>query len=358
MYSLQEIESNFKPQFTQMQKQMESSKGFHPSEVTMVPNQLNAEAFGIKPADALKIKETLKAVSLPYLLHEFLVKGLAGASYLIPDKIFDVMFEAGSMLDIVPLCSTITSCPGSSLKIDVEVDDSFKAHYVGGGGDSPSETIKTTQVEITPALFDMKPAITLEMIEDSQFDLMELHLRRAAQAMGEFSTCQFLARLITGTHGDGTQNTVTTATASVHYLGDLAQAWAENYMDKGLSDVVILGPEPLKDILTDATVSIYSDQFHSKAVTQGPLEHGNFMGMNVVVVPMNESYAGDGALYLASKWHGFVLAKATATLTVRKRWLRLDKYADPVRDLVGAKISGRQETKCIYNDHSCEITEA
>jgi len=305
----------------------------------------------------LKIKETLKAASLGHI-HEFMVKGLAGASYLIPDKIYDILFTAGSTNDIVPLCSPITSCPGSSLKVDVEVDGSFVAHYVGGGGESPTETMEITQVEITPALFTIAPVVTYEMIEDNQFDVIETHLRRAGEAVGQFSTQQFLARLITGNHGDGTQNAFSTAAAGGD-LDDMLEGWQLNLEDGHESDTVIIPPYTLRTFLNDVSTSIYSDQFHSRAAADPPLSHGSFQGMNIVVVKhMNTGYTGDGALYIGGKWHWFVLRKDEATLTVRKRWMKIDNYSDPIRDLVGAVVSSRQESKCIYNDASCEATSA
>lgn len=359
MYSLQELYTKFPKQLKAVGKHLDNANSFHPADATMTPHPLNAAKMGLTPAQVLGIKETLKATPLSHLIREYMVAGLAGASYLIPDKIYDIMFEAGSAQDIAPLMSPITSCPGSSLDVDVEVDGSFAAHFVGGGGESPAETIGTEQITITPQLFDVRPAITLEMIEDSQFDLMGLHMRRAAEVMGEFSTQQILGQFVTGTSGgDGTQNTETSNTANATYLFDLAESWNENYQDKHLSDVIVMGPEPITDILQDSTVSQYSDQFHSRAVTAGPLEWGTFMGMKVIIVPMNEAYTGTGALYIGGKWVTFILSKAKASLTVRKRWLRIDNYTDPVRDLVGAKISARQATKLVYNDASCKLTES
>lgn len=358
MYSLQEITANFKPQLDAIERHMDSTKGFHPEDVTLTPHPLVAADFGMKPAEVLKIQETLKAASLEHILREFLVKGLAGASYLIPDKIYNTLFTAGATNDIVPLCSPITSCPGSSLKVDVEVDGQFVAHYVGGGGESPTETMQTTQVEITPALFTINPVITYEMIEDSQFSLMETHLRRAGEQMGQFSTQQFLARLITGNHGDGTQNAFTTAAAGGD-LDDAMEGWQLNIEDGFDSDILIIPPYTLRTMLNDVSLAIYSDNFHTRAANDPPLSWGSFMGMQIIVVKhMNTSYAGDGALYTGAKWHWFVLNKANATLTVRKRWMKIDNYADPVRDLVGAVVSSRQESKCIYNDASCEATSA
>jgi hypothetical protein len=327
---------------------------FHPGEASILKD--------LGRADYKEVKETLRGVPLSHFVQEFLGKsgttGIAGAAYLIPDKIYDVLQLAGAMNDIVPSVSGIVTCPGSSLKVDVEVDGQFKAHYVSGaGGERPQETMETAQVTITPKLFNIAPAITNELIEDSQFDMFEVHLRRAAEQMGQFSTEMFLKDLILGADGDGTQNTLTSATANRTYLGDLAEAWNENAQDKHISDYIICGPEVVTDILQDATVSVYGQRFHDRAVTANPLDWGNFMGMNVNMVLMNEGYTGDGALYLSSKWHSFVGRKETSMLTVRKRWMRIENYSNPIQDLVGAVISARQDQASIYNDASCEITE-
>lgn len=353
MYSLQEIVRDFKPQLDEVEKYMDSKNEFHPTDASFL-NYIE------KPADRVKIQESIKTIPLHYMIKEYLVGTLAGANYLIPDKIYDILFGAGSVNDIVPLCAPIVSCPGSSLKVDVEVDGQFKAHFVGSGGGAPTETVQTTQVTITPKLFSINPVITQELIEDSQFDMIEFHLRRAGEQMGQFSTEQYLAALISGADGDGTQNAVSSGTNNESYLSDLSECWAANLEDGFLSDVVILPPTLLQTTLRgEAGVgpADYSDQFHSKAATSSPLEWGTFMGMNIVTVKhMNTSYTGDGALYISSKWHGFVQDKANASLVVRKRWMRIDRYAKPVEDLVGAVISSRQEEKTIYNDASCELT--
>ena len=38
--------------------------------------------------------------------------------------------------------------------------------------------------------------------------------------------------------------------------------------------------------------------------------------------------------------------------------LRIENYSDPVRDLVGATITCRQDSVTVYNDSICKITEA
>jgi hypothetical protein len=354
MYSIQEIVRDFKPNLDKVERHMDGKSSFHPRDISLLTDP------EIKAADRLKIKQSVKEIPLGYLMEFLMADGtsdLAGAAYLVPDKIYDILFEAGAVNDIVPLCAPVVSCPGSSLKVDVEVDGSFKAHFGASGGSAPSETVQTTQVTITPKLFQINPVITQELIEDSQFDMMEFHLRRAGEQMGQFSTEQYLAAMISGADGDGTQNTCSTGTNNACYLSDLAESWAANLEDGFLSDTVILPPTLLHTVLADDTIAKYSDQFHSKGSLNSPLNWGSFLGMNIVLVKhMNTDYTGDGALYISSKWHAFVQDKANASLVVRKRWMKIDRYAKPVEDLVGAVISARQDEATIYNDASCEIT--
>ena len=227
----------------------------------------------------------------------------------------------------------------------------------------PDESMQIMQATATPKLFSINTAINNELIEDSQFALFETHLRRAAEEMGKFSTRMFLTDLIACTDGDGTQNTWTTHAASLTDFSDLAQGYMNNLADGWKSDVAIMGAGALKQMLADNTLTAYSDSLHTR-MSEAPMVSGDEpmlfgidpLGMKLYVVP--ETYTGtDGGLYLSSKWHSFVLNKANAMLTVRKRWLKIENYSDPVRDLVGAVISARQDEISIHNDASAEITE-
>lgn len=335
-----------------------SKNGFHPEDANLFHD--------LKPADRWKAQNTIKEIDLGKLLKEYLDGTSATTgSFLIPTKIHDVLYTAASAYDIAPHASPVISAPGSSLKVDIEVDDVYVANRFSSGGKLPDENMKLVQPTVTPISFGINAAITNDLIEDSQFDMVEQHLRRGAKQMGEFSTHIWLADLITCNDGDGTQNALTTGASAITDLGDLVDAWALNTADGFISDIIIVGPGPVADILQDDSVSKYSDMFHSKWIpdvsspivpNDDPMFMGNFMGMGMFVIPEQRT-TGDGALYLSSKWHSFVLNKANAMLTVRKRWLKMEEYSDPVRDLVGVVISGRQDQISVYNDASCELTE-
>ena len=52
-----------------------------------------------------------------------------------------------------------------------------------------------------------------------------------------------------------------------------------------------------------------------------------------------------------------VFTKASALLSGRKRWLRIENYAEPIKDLVGATVSFRQDSVTIYDDAIAPYTE-
>jgi len=52
-----------------------------------------------------------------------------------------------------------------------------------------------------------------------------------------------------------------------------------------------------------------------------------------------------------------VFDKDYALLSGRKRWLRIENYSDPIRDLVGATVTARQDSVTIYDDSIAVITE-
>ena len=346
--------------------------GFHPADATIFAGQTKANYLDLKESiRVIPLARLIVAASKDlglkvsnYWLTEYLgasgTADIAGAAYLIPDKIYDICFQAAYMTDLVPLASNLMDCPGSTLKIDGEIDGQFNAKYFGGGGEMPTETKQIGKVEITPKLFGIRPEINNELIEDSQFDLIEMHLRNAARAMGEFSTWQFLDMLmsehaVATTCGlDGVLNAVLSGGGWCYNL-DILEAEGENAKDGFASDVIIWPPEGPENFLSAQALNpdLYSDWFHTQAMQRNPMEWPELFGMkNYRTV---HELATDCHLYADENWHTWVLNKENATATVRKRWLKIENYSDPVRDLVGATITSRQDCDMIYRDAACVI---
>jgi len=352
-----------------------TNAGFHPEEVSLYN--------GLGEEDSVAVYKRLHNMSLKTLMEktgvikEYLgqssnpqtnLGASAGAAYTIPDKVYDIIYTAACSRDIVPDCSPIYDTPGSTLKIDIEKQGQYFPYIVGAGGEFPQQTMEITQATITPKLFQLRPTITQQLIEDNLFDLMEVHLRRGGEMMGDFGTRLFIDRLVNDTSGDGTQLYDTSALAnSKCVLADGARAWFKVSLFGFVPDVWITNPFALTNILSDSGVSGYANEFHNRAVTDPITNWGTFMGMKVIVPyglgntanATTPGWAfGSNVKTASSSFYNFIINKANATATVRKRWLKMDKYADPVQDLVGAVITGRQSSVYVYRQASYYVYDA
>lgn len=376
-FSLTEIMNKTKEGRKAVQECMDQTKPFfHPQEASIYT--------GLKAADKSGIFETLSKVPLRTLveklrLTEFLGHGvgrtttgssaLAGAHYLIPDKVYATLFENARNVDITPLVSNIVETPGATLKIDCEIDGQFAPRFVGSGGEAPFETIETAQETITPRLFNINIAITQEMIEDSLFDLMEMHVRVAGKAMGEFSTKMCLFPIMddyrsTGTtyRVEGAYNTYATGGDYV-YNSDILYAEGQNAMDGFTSDVLIIPPHGLVGLLQgegagtpmDAEVTRQTDLKQNPVTNVLGVDVVRCFHMTIADVPLALQYYSG---LFQTQWNSLLLNKTYGIQTVRKRWLKIENYSDPIKDLVGAVVSARQGHMVAYADATCMLTMA
>ena len=362
--SLQEVLSKTEKQRKLIQETMERSGrkgGFHPDELTS--EQTNCTIYdGLGKADFNEVRETMSQVPFKKLM-EFLGKsgttGISGAAYLVPDKIYDILFRKAWANDLTAQAMRIVDTPGSTLKVDY-ASGGYRPKRFGSGGAMPDETLQTSQLTITPATWGISARITNELIEDSQWDVVQMHLEEAAKACAAESTAQSVSVLVAASNGDGTLNTMNTGATTVTDFGDLMDAWALNAADGYLSDTVIAPPCAIADFASDASVAAYANQYHDAAVGSAPMVQGTFKGMSINALLGELAYYADAGayiLYSGSKDRTLVYNKAEAALCVRKRWLKIENYSDPVKDLVGATVTFREGYSTVNKDAICLVTE-
>lgn len=328
--------------------------GFHPDEVTLYKD--------LGKADFADIRETMSTVPLKQLM-EFLGKsgttGISGAAYLVPDKIYDILFRKAYASDLTALAMRIVDTPGSTLKVDYATGG-YRPKRFGSGGAMPDETLTVGQVTITPATFGINARVTNDLIEDSQWDVVQVHLEDAAKACAAESTALSIAALVAASTGRGTLNTCSTGVTAVWDFDDIMTAWSNNANDGYISNTIVAPPTAIRGFTSDASVSAYSNDYHTRAVTDPPMLQGTFKGMNIYTLVGELAYYADTGSYIlnsGSKDRALVYNKEEAALCVRKRWLKIENYSDPVKDLVGATITFREDYKTINKDAICLITE-
>ena len=377
-YGLQDILRITETSRREVEKHLDRShEGFHPEETSIYA--------GLGREDRSRICETLNALTLRQLVEKLGLKeyfgpsttlatgssGAQGASYVIPDKIYADLFESGRSMDLTPLISNVLpAAQGLTVKANAETKDGFKAKFGSSGGEAPNETIAITQGTITPRQFQVNAAITNDMIEDSQFELMEKHLDIAGKEMGDFSTKMCLFPVMDDHRGTTTTYRVTGAYNTVSaggtyfYTSDFIEAVEANFLDGFASDVVVLPPSngltflkgegagtPIPSL--DALAALNVTQQHVGTWAGVPF----YMHINdaTTLAPTAVSYYS--GLYTTT-WHSLVLNKKYGIQTVRKRWLKIEKYSDPIKDLAGAVISARQGHLVARADAVCVVSQA
>ncbi len=334
---------------------------------------------GLSDANKVKLFETLRTIPFDELIRkvpiddinctshrmrEFLAQsgtsGIAGAAYLVPQKIYQIMFDSAVAADLTSDISITVipaeQIPGSTLKVDIAKDDSYKPKKFSSGGVAPSEEIQTVQATLDfGTIWIINFQIGNDLIEDAQFDLVEIHLRNAGREMGEYATDETVGIMASSTDGDGTLNTESGGGNTTTFT-DVYNAVDANLQDGYVSDRFLTSHHQIKDSISqDTTYTQDATGFRDHLVTEAYPKR--LLGMDVLyseVSYLTESQS-TGTAY--EDLDSYVFSKDFSVLSGRKRWLRIEKYSQPISDLVGAAITCRQDSVTVYNDSICRIRE-
>jgi hypothetical protein len=341
MFSLQEISQNDKIKFNlkETEKFMDRYGYFDPKECNIMK--------GLDRSERHELSETLKHTSLKeWATSTTLSTGFAGAgglNYIVPTYISLKLGVAnGRMRDIAPSIAGIfvEDQPGDTVSFAaIGAALTPKAKGAEGGGSIIINGSSTTTQRFVSTL-----QITNEIIEDSNYPLMEGAIQAAKQSMVQQSNDQLLTVLARATPS-GSQTSKQTATAGADTTAptDLAKIVAQVSsclpgMGNRRCDTLIVTPETWWDALitTAGHPDIHPgivgfDAWYGALDTEivhTDLTSGNPLG----------TWASNRLTNAVS----IVLDRDSALGVARKNWLRIENYSDPVKDLAGAVVSGKQ----------------
>ena len=355
MIGLQEIISKTEPQRSAIERYMDTHNSYDPSEISLYA--------GIKRSMQREIRESIRQIPLAHMIREFLIDGLAGAGYLIPTKLADIFFTAAEPIDLAPLVSAemINGWPGGDLTIDIPERYSLSASYTASGGERPLRTPTTSQATISPVQFSAALVADSSMLEDSQYNLTEWYAKIAAQSIAMQSNDLLLADIKASADGVGTQNSGNAGagtTLASHVLGAVDSVG----QDRWSADTLIITPEAWEDAVGYGVVVAAANYWiHPIGVGMTPVAKGfdaKYQMLDVAFNTSPELHASTdvrGAAFLGCV--SLILDRSAAVITGRKRWMLMENYSDPVKDLAGLVVSCRQASITPYNDASFELTE-
>jgi hypothetical protein len=372
MIGFQKIQEIYqKPEYKDLRAHIKSDrdKGYYQYDEANIygigHDQQNRKIPKLKKADMKAIAETVKNIPFPMLAREFLAQsgtaGIGGAYYLVPTKIYQILQTYASPRDIINDVSMTVipagEIPGSTLDIDIAKGGSYLPHKTTSGAKAPEE-----ELGFSKATLDFTNTETInfnignDLIEDTpQLNLIETHIRMAGAECGKRSSTLVLAVMATSNDGDGTLN-AEAAGADTTTAQDLQNAIQMVLVDEFIPDTLLAPSHVVWDAIVADTTFIDTGQGDDIRVPYLKGGDGGLFAVKWVRVehPSLWTEASD----LPTNCISYVFAKDYAYISGRKRWMRIENYSDPLRDLVGAVISFRQDTVSIYNDSITKISEA
>lgn len=357
MLSIQEMIDKTVEQRQTIERYMDDGKGYFPDEANLY--------MGQKRSIQREIGESLRRIPL----REFLIKSgtvdLAGAAYLIPDKLHTTLYHAAEERDLTKLVSAdlVTGWEGGAMKIDIVERRSMRGGLGWMGGSSGTRVPNTEQATVTPKLFKCPLIASRETIEDENFGLVEWYVREAGRGMAWQSFELALEVLKECTDGIGDVNTEAAGSDTTTYL-DIMNSIEAVSRDEWIPNTMIVTPE----VWTDAIA--YYDEIAGG--TAGDYNINAYIRLREPADGFDVKYHMLDTLFSVSpKLHDvadalgaemtacttLVFDRRATLFTGRKRWLQIDNYVDPVLDLAGAVVSARQDSVSMYDDSMCITTE-
>ena len=324
----------------------------------------------------IKLQDLLRAATPKYKhtvspsLREFLASsgttGIAGAYYMIPVKLWDDMMTESVGTDVVGAVSKVLVGPeamqGTTMKVDVAVDGQYIVNVSTSGAIAPTETIETVQCTLDcSSIMTINFRLGNDLIEDGLFDVVAMHVQEAGRQIGEDASNRALTILGTAPDGDGTLNACTSV------VGDVSK-W---YDATGLTDDIQDGIDQNAGDGFDSDLLVTTKHCMGESImgTTG-IGAGNISsvwdrylsgGWPTKIGPLNVIYTNCDYLSNSKAFTNCISIIATkdySLFSARKRWMRLEQYSEPVKDLTGAVISYRQDSVSLYKDSITTHTES
>jgi hypothetical protein len=352
MFSLQEISQNekIKLNLKETEQYMDRFGFFDPKECNVFA--------GLKRSERHELAETLKHLTLKeWMTSTTRSTGFAGAggiNYLVPTWISNQLAVCCDPTDIGPKVAGmfIPDQSGDAVNFNAIVKSYTPRNVAGEGSGGITVGSGTAYTQ----RWASNIGITNEMMEDQQYALMDLAVKACGQNMIQQSNDQILSVFAraTGSLGSGSKQTASAGadTTTPAQLATICAQVASSAVGNGMykPDLLLVTPEVWWDALT---VTAGHPEVHPS-----PNGYDAWYGaLNTVIVQTQSANMGLLASNRLTNAVTIVAAKAAALGVARKNWMRIENYSDPIRDLAGAVLTGKQAAAELVNGAIGVLTE-
>lgn len=282
--------------------------------------------------------------SLIQLADEGVFSRSGSNSVLVKQQLFSTIKDAAvknavgrQLVDVIPLTE------GSALDFDLATKDSMKVRKAGESAEKALTKEAYTKVTVTPELYAGNMRITRSMIEDSNFPLIERNLRQAGREMSYKETDLVLSAFNDTTFGFPAQ--------SGHSFNSAGTELGTVDLVDGMELIEIQDYEPNTGVLHPTQVSelrnldtfVEADKIGDRRMFETGWV-GKIFGMDFV----RSTLQSQNVVHLLDKQEAGVL--------VVRRPLTVERWNDPLRDLVNATFSQRMAARVLRPGAGVKIT--
>lgn len=254
---------------------------------------------------------------------------------LIPQVILSTLIEETdkNLLDrsLARFVLSPSQIPGSQISVNLNVHDTGKIREVGEGAEIPLDAGDYEAVTFVPVKYGVCIRITGEMMEDSQFPLLQDQIRTFGRRFAENETKLILIAL------DGANVTITggQSITVANITNGMQNLWDEDFSP---SDIVV-GAEVLNDIMNIDTFA-EADKWGGVTANQTG-QIGRIYGLNLHIFSRN---AAPATTY---NRRAYILDRREAFGIAIKRDITVENVMLPMFDMEGAVLTQRLDVRLL-----------
>jgi len=266
---------------------------------------------------------------------------------LIPKLIMPTLLEAVDK-NLIPreMAAQVwgpSQIQGSSFTVNLEEPDTMTVRLVGEGAEVPLDNIDFETVTYTPKKYGVAIRITREMIEDSQFELLQRNIRTAGKRFAENEQKLVLTVLdeANSTVAGGAQFTIANLTEAMENVE------SEDYTPTDM----VCGYEVLRDLRNIDTFVEADKAGDTDMLSRG--FKGTIFGLSVAIFsdkasPTPGTYKKYAYIFDRTQTYGIAIA----------RDLSVENLTMPTYDMEGAVLTQRIDVAILRSKAVSKVTTA
>lgn len=227
---------------------------------------------------------------------------------------------------------------GSSFSVNLESPDTMSVREVGEGAEIPMDALEYSSVTFTPRKYGVAIRITRELVEDSQFPILEGQIRAAGRRFAE----QESRLILTALDGAGT----TVAGGAALTLANITEAINALEGNNFVATDYIVGNEVAQDLRNIDVFVEAQKAGNTEMMTRGFI--GTIYGMSVTRFSSQ----------VGTTTSSYVIDRAQAYGLAIKRDITMENFDLPSFDMQGAALTWRFDVQLFRSNAVARITTA